>query len=173
MISLKQILLSGSSLYITDKFIDQQFKSIQKRITGKFHQKGYDWVLVTTPAGIKLFAVDQYLNPLSYAWLKPFKDGYTIKTIGVKKQFQGRGLGSTMYDKIVSLGKFYSDLDQTPQARKIWAKLFSKYNVMGYSDKDNKYFKVRLRGNELESADPNYVLYTHNRDENTNRLVVL
>jgi len=44
---------------------------------------------------------------------------------------------------------------------------------MGYSDKNNKYFKVRLRGNELESADPNYVLYTHNRDENTNRLVVL
>lgn len=44
---------------------------------------------------------------------------------------------------------------------------------MGYSDKNNKYFKVRLRGNELESMDPNYTLYTNKENENTNRLVVL
>lgn len=33
---------------------------------------------------------------------------------------------------------------------------------MGYSDKDKKYFPVRLNRNELESADPKYTLYTRN-----------
>lgn len=173
MISLKEILLSGSSRYINDKFIDQQFKSIQKRITGKTSDKGYDWIFVKTDAGSKLFAVDQNSNPLSYVWLKPFRDGYTIKTIGVKKQTQGKGLGSIMYDKIIALGKFYSDLDQTPQARKMWIKLFSKYKVMGYSEVDHKYFKVKLVGGNIVSADPKYTLYTKDENENTNRLVAM
>jgi len=128
---------------------------------------------VNTGAGTKLFAVDQNSNPISYAWLKPFKDGYTIKTIGVKGEHQKKGLGSIMYDKIIELGKLYSDLNQTPEARKMWCKLFSKYKVMGYSDRDNKYFKVRLNGNEIESADPKYVLYTNKERENTNRLVAM
>jgi len=63
---------------------------MQKRITGKTSDKGYDWIFVKTDADSKLFAVGQNSNPLSYAWLKPFKDGYTIKTIGVKGRLKER-----------------------------------------------------------------------------------
>ncbi len=179
MISLKEIFLSGSSSYIDDKFIDQQFKSVQKRITGRSFGKRCDWVIVTTGAGTKVFAIEKNsnsvktFNPIAYAWIQPFRDGYVIKTIGVKSAYKGKGFGSLMYDKLIEIGRIYSDLNQTPQARKIWTKLSTKYKVMGYSDKDKKYFPVRLNGNELESADPKYTLYTRNQKENTNRLVVM
>ena len=78
-----------------------------------------------------------------------------------------------MYDKIIALGKFYSDLYQTPQARKMWIKLFSKYKVMGYSELDHNYFKVKLVGSDIVSADSKYILYTKYENENTNRSVAM
>jgi len=51
---------------------------------------------------------------IAYAWIQPFRDGYVIKTIGVKSAYKGKGFGSLMYDKLIEIGKIYSDLNQTP-----------------------------------------------------------
>jgi hypothetical protein len=47
-----------------------------------------------------------------------------------------------MYDYIISKVKLYSDKMQTPEARKLWVKLASKYKVQGYNKKDKQIFDI-------------------------------
>jgi len=55
----------------------------------------------------------------------------------------------------------------------MWIKLFSKYKVMGYSELDHNYFKVKLVGSDIVSADSKYILYTKDENENINRSVAM
>lgn len=155
-----------------NKFIDSEWKQVQNKPK---EQRAYgqyicNWVTYGV-RGAKLFVcLDN--TPLGYLWVQRFKDGYSVKTVGVKQIARGTGVSNILYDMAVSKTKLYSDKDQSPQARKLWGKLYKKYNVMGYSDVGNKTFKVQLNGAELQSADPKYVLYTDQQEQST-RLVII
>ena len=44
---------------------------------------------------------------------------------------------------------------------------------MGYSELDHNYFKVKLVGSDIVSADSKYILYTKDENENINRSVAM
>jgi hypothetical protein len=82
-------------------------------------------------------------------WLKPFNDGYSVATVGVKPAYRNNGIAMIMYNIVIDRVILYSDSSQTPQARKLWSKLYKTYNVVGYSNIDNTTFKVKLVSSEL------------------------
>ena len=110
---------------------------------------------------------DQSAPVIGYISIEPFHDGHSIGVIQLKKSAQGRGVGQLAYDYIIERTKLYSGKNQTPEARKLWLKLFDRYNVVGYDIETRKTFKVKKGNGELESQDPNYELYTNEEDSST------
>ena len=108
---------------------------------------------------------------VGYIGLENFKDGHKVSTLGVKEQVRGMGIATKMYDYVISKTKLYSDVMQTPEARKLWLKLSQKYKVQGFNLKDNIYFGIEDKGNELISTNPKYELYSDKKYKNY--LVVL
>ena len=79
---------------------------------------------------------------------------------------RGKGLASIIYDYIIAKTKLYSDVMQTPEAKKLWLKLSNKYNVQGYNKTSKKTFKVIPQDNELKSSNPSFTLYSDQENDN-------
>lgn len=115
--------------------------------------------------GVKLIVYKDD-NAIGYVGLNKFNDGYKISTLGVKDLARGLGVATKAYDYIISKVKLYSDKMQTPEARKLWIKLYNKYDVKGYNKKNNEYFEVKPNRDELVSVNPKYELYSDKKNEN-------
>ena len=135
---------------------------ISKKID-KFSDLEFQWAEDSN--GVKLIVYKDGV-PLGYVGLEKFNDGYKISTLGVKDEARGVGIATKAYDYLISKIKLYSDKMQTPEARNLWIKLASKYNVKGYNKKDNAYFDVESNGSELISKNPKYELYSDKSNDN-------
>jgi len=152
-----------------NQFVDWA-KSEADKITksiDNFSGLGFQWA--ENNEGVKLIIYKDE-SPIGYVGLNKFNDGYKISTLGVKDSARGLGVATKAYDFIINKNILYSDKMQTPEARKLWVKLFNKYKVMGYNKKDNKYFEVEPTDDELKSKDSKYELYSEK--ENNNFLVI-
>jgi hypothetical protein len=112
---------------------------------------------------------DDYPNAIGYIAFSKFNDGYKIGTLGVKANARG-GIASKAYDFIISkkTKKLYSDKMQTPEARKLWVKLYNKFTIKAIDD-NGVIFDVKPNrdGSELQLASDdinNNSLYSE--DEN-------
>ena len=157
------------------KFIQKQWDTVK----GFMHKSEdidsqYRAHWVDVPSGKKVFVTSD-TNEIVYGfiWLKPYLDGYSVYTLGIKPEYRGQGIATMLYDTIISKKKLYSDKDQSPEARSLWTKLYSNHEVLGYSEKDNKTFKVKKTMGQLVSADSNYILYDDDVDTTTTRLVAI
>jgi len=156
--------LVGGNIDYT-KFVDWA-KGEADKITNKkekYQRLEFQWA--ENSNGVKVIVYENSI-PLGYIGLGKFEDGYKISTLGVKDEARGKGLATKMYDYVISKTKLYSDKMQTPEARKLWAKLASKYNVQGYNKKDKQLFNVKPENGELTSTNPKYELYS-NKDSDT------
>ena len=151
-----------------NQFIDWAKSEADKINQEKENFSNFQFQWAETPDNVKLIAYENNI-PLGYVGLEKFEDGYKINTLGVKPEARGKGLASIMYDYILSKTKLYSDVMQTPEAKKLWIKLANKYKVLGYNQSSKQKFNVKLQGNELASTDPKLVLYSN--EENDNFLV--
>lgn len=153
-----------------NQFVDWAKGEADKITTSidNFSNLGFQWA--ENNDGVKLIIYKDE-SPIGYVGLNKFANGYKISTLGVKDSARGLGVATKAYDYIVNKTILYSDKMQTPEARKLWVKLFNKYKVMGYNKKDNKYFEVEPIGDELKSKDSKYELYSEK--ENNNYLVKL
>lgn len=90
---------------------------------------------------------------------------YQINNLAIKPKFRKLGIAQKTYEYILSKTKeIYSDVYQTPEAKKLWLRMFSKYKIQGYDTKNNVYFEVKPSDNELVSNDPKYRLYSDKHD---------
>ena len=151
-----------------NKFIDWAKSEADKITQNKEKFSNFEFKWAETPDNVKLIVYENNI-PLGYVGLEKFEDGYKINTLGVKPEARGKGLASVMYDFILSKTKLYSDVMQTPEAKKLWIKLSNKYKVLGYNQSSKQKFDVKLQGNELASTDPKFILYSN--EENDNFLV--
>jgi ribosomal protein S18 acetylase RimI-like enzyme len=133
----------------------------------KFSKFEFQWAESTND--VKIIAYENNF-PIGYVALEKFEDGYKISTLGVKPAARGKGLASTIYDYILTKTKLYSDKMQTPEAKKLWLKLYNKYKVLGFNQTLKTTFPVIPQNNELTSADPKFILYSNK--ENDNFLVI-
>lgn len=160
-------LIGGNIDY--NQFVDWA-KGEADKITNKketFANLEFQWA--ETSNGVKVIVYEKN-TPLGYIGLEKFEDGYKINTLGVKDKARGKGLATKMYDYVISKTKLYSDKMQTPEARKLWVKLASKYNVKGYDKNTKKIFDLKPEGNELKSLDSNFELYS---DKKNNSYLVI
>lgn len=128
-----------------------------------FYGLGFQWA--ENSNGVKLIIYKDE-SPIAYVGLNKFVDGYKISTLGVKDIARGLGVATKVYDYIINKTTLYSDKMQTPEARKLWVKLFNKYKVIGYNKKDKQYFEVESIGDELKSKDSKYELYSEKYNNN-------
>jgi hypothetical protein len=133
----------------------------------KFSGLGFQWA--ENSDGVKLIIYNDDL-PIGYVGLNKFHNGYKISTLGVKDTARGLGVATKAYDYIINKTILYSDKMQTPEARKLWVKLYGKYKIMGYNEKNDEYFDVKPNNDELVSTNPKYELYSNK--ENKNYLVI-
>ena len=152
-----------------DEFVDWAKSEADKINQEKEKFSNFDFQWAESPDNTKIIAYQDNI-PLGYVALEKFKDGYKIDTLGVKPSARGKGLASTIYDYIISKTKLYSDKMQTPEAKKLWIKLFNKYKVFGFNKTTNKMFDLTVKDNELISKNPELSLYSDY--ENDNYLVV-
>ena len=100
---------------------------------------------------------------------------YQISNLAIKPEFRKLGIAQKTYEYILSKTKeIYSDAYQTPEAKKLWLRMFSKYKIQGYDTKANIYFEVKPSENEdeLVSNDPKYTLYSDRYDTSSIVLVI-
>ena len=100
---------------------------------------------------------------------------YQISNLEIKPEFRKLGIAQKTYEYILSKTKeIYSDAYQTPEAKKLWLRMFSKYKIQGYDTKANIYFEVKPSENEdeLVSNDPKYTLYSDRYDTSSIVLVI-
>ena len=160
-------LIGGKTNY--NQFVDWAKGEADKITNKKDKFSGLEFQWAENSDGVKVIVYENDI-PLGYIGLEKFEDGYKISTLGVKDEARGKGLATKMYDYVISKTKLYSDKMQTPEARKLWIKLASKYNVQGYNKKDKQTFEIRINGDELESKNPKYQLY--DKKQNDNYLVI-
>ena len=151
-----------------NQFIDWAKSEADKITQNKEKYSNFEFQWAESPDNVKLIAYEND-QPIGYVGLEKFEDGYKINTLGVKEQARGKGLAPLMYDFILSKTKLYSDVMQTPEAKKLWTKLATKYNVTGYNHSSKQTFQVIPQNNELVSTNPNFNLYSD--EENDNLLV--
>lgn len=152
-----------------NQFIDwakDEADKITKSIDN-FSGLGFQWA--ENSSGVKLIIYKDN-EPLGYVGLNKFNDGYKISTLGVKDKARGLGIATKAYYYIINKTILYSDKMQTPEARKLWVKLFTKYKILGYNQKNNEYFEIKPNNDELISINPKYELYSNK--ENKNYLVI-
>lgn len=59
--------------------------------------------------------------------LEPYKDSYAVDTVSVTPSLQGYGIGKKLYSVAFKyFGPFYSDLNITPDARRVWDSFIRK-----------------------------------------------
>lgn len=156
-------LLNSSIDY--NQFIDWAKSEADKITQEKEKFQNFDFQWAESPDNVKIIAYENN-QPIGYVGLERFEDGYKINTLGVKPQARGKGLAPIMYDYILSKTKLYSDIMQTPEAKKLWLKLANKYNVQGYNKSSKQIFPVKPQGIELASTNPNFMLYSDNENDN-------
>jgi len=148
-----------------DQFIDWAKEEADKVNPKKTTQSGLEFQWAEDSNGVKVIVYEKNI-PLGYIGLEKFEDGYKINTLGVKDIARGKGLAIKMYDYIISKVKLYSDKMQTPEARKLWVKLATKYKLQGYNKKDKQNFDVTPENDELKSTNPKYELYSDKKNDN-------
>jgi len=152
-----------------NRFVDWAKDEADKITTliNKFSGLGFQWA--ENSDGVKLIIYNDDL-PIGYVGLNKFHNGYKISTLGVKDTARGLGVATKAYDYIINKTILYSDKMQTPEARKLWVKLYNKYEgkykIMGYNEKNNEYFYVKPNDNELVSTNPKYELYSNKKNKN-------
>lgn len=152
-----------------NQFIDwakDEADKITKSIDN-FSGLGFQWA--ENNDGVKIIVYKDN-EPVGYVGLNKFNDGYKISTLGVKDKARGLGIATKAYDYIINKTILYSDKMQTPEARKLWVKLFNKYKILGYNQTNNEYFDIEPNNDELISINPKYELYSNK--ENKNYLVI-
>ena len=148
-----------------NQFIDWAKGEADKVNPKKTTQSGLEFQWAEDSNGVKVIVYEKNI-PLGYVGLEKFEDGYKINTLGVKDIARGKGLAIKMYDYIISKVKLYSDKMQTPEARKLWTKLATKYKLQGYNKKDKQTFDVTPENDELKSTNPKYELYSDKKNDN-------
>ena len=167
-----------------DEFVDWAKGVADNNKSSKFDKfSGYEFQWSEGPEDVKII-VHKDSAAIGYVSIEKFKDGYKINTLGVKPSATGsardkskdspetnapdnnlaskpRKLSTIIYDYIVSkVGKLYSDVHQTPQARKLWTKLAQDYDVRGHYIDTGEEFPVQVGKNgELVPDDEKHSLY--------------
>lgn len=171
--------LTGEINY--DQFVDWAKGVADENKSSTFDKfSGYTFQWSESPEDVKII-VHKDDAPIGYVSIEKFKDGYKINTIGTKPSTRKKDekekrdeknppgvvseppktLGMIIYDYIVSkVGKLYSDVHQTPQARKMWTKLARDFDVKGHYIDTGEEFPVRVGKNgELVPDDEKHSLY--------------
>lgn len=68
-------------------------------------------------------------TPIGFVVLNRFRDGHSISTLGLTSAARGGGLAGKLYDYIIGKTRLYSDVHQTPEARRLWLRLAARYPV--------------------------------------------
>ena len=146
------------------KFIDKAAKDAEKK-PGKLElYDGLDIMWTETSNIVRIIA---YMDkqPAGYLALKKFKDAYKVYTIGVKPEFRGKGIASTLYNYAISKTKLYSDTMETPAMRKLWTQIYDNYDIKGIDIETGETFDIEYGANELKAVDPNINLYSNDEDK--------
>lgn len=151
--------------YYFDEYSNKNKVDDLKKINNYY----FDWINLPEENEeiILMYNEQKRENPIAFAKLKKLKDSFKVRNIAINPSYAGKSLAQNIYDYILSkYNKIYSDITQTPQSRKSWIKLSKRYKVKGYNINDDVLFDVSPNkdGTELESNNPNYILYT---DENS------
>lgn len=135
----------------------------------KFGDLSFQWADGGEDVKIIAYKDDQ---PIGYVSIEPFQDGHKINTLGLKPSARGGGIAGKIYDYIISKTNLYSDQHQTPEARKLWMRLFDRYKMLGFDIKSGETFEVKKSNGELMSMDPNYELYSDDEDSQTCLVII-
>ena len=110
-------------------------------------------------------------KPIGFVVLNRFEDGHSISTLGLISAAQGGGIAAMIYDYIIGRTRLYSDVHQTPEARRLWVKLSRKYEVMGWDA--GRTFKVEPNkdGTEMVTVGDGPPVYSDDEGSET-RLVI-
>mgnify|MGYP003347193691 CR=1 FL=1 len=83
------------------KFVDKAAADAAKKPGNVENYDGLDIMWAETKNLVRIIA---YMDkkPAGYLALKKFKDAYKVYTIGVKPEFRGKGIASTLYDYAIS-----------------------------------------------------------------------
>lgn len=144
-----------------DKFVKKAAKDASKDKQDKEEFQGTEFVWAENKKGnmVRIIAYDDN-EPLGYLALKKFKDAWKVYTIGVRPAARGKGIASKLYDFAISKTKLYSDTMETPSMRKLWTKIYKKYDISGLDVNSGKTFDIEAKGDELISKDPEIDLYS-------------
>lgn len=146
------------------KFVDKAAKDAEKKPGSIEEHDGFDMMWAETPNIVRIIAYEDK-RPLGYLALKKFKDGHKVYTIGVKPEGRGKGIASALYDYAISKTKLYSDTMETPAMRKLWTKIYNKYNIKGIDIETGEIFDVESGGEELKAVNPDINLYLDDEDK--------
>ena len=146
------------------KFVDKAAKDAEKK-PGKLEL--YDGLNIMWAETSNIVRIIAYMDkkPAGYLALKKFKDAYKVYTIGVKPEFRGKGIASTLYDYAISKTKLYSDTMETPAMRKLWTQIFDNYDIKGIDIETGETFDIEYDSNELKAVDPDIDLYSNDEDK--------
>jgi len=85
-------------------------------------------------------------TPIGFVVLNRFRDGHSISSLGLTSDARGGGLAGKLYDYIISKTRLYSDIHQTPEARRLWLRL------AGLTD---RYTVRAIAGDQIFQVVPN------------------
>ena len=120
----------------------------------------YKWV--DEPEGDTKVIAFRGGEAIGYVGLSKYLGGYKIITLGLKPAARGGGVAMKIYGYLIGKTKLYSDVHQTPEARRLWMRLSDLYDMKGYDPRTRKMFDVEKdegKG-ELVSLDPDIELYS-------------
>mgnify|MGYP003339510901 FL=1 len=145
------------------KFVDKAAADAAKKPGNIENYDGLDIMWAETKNIVRIIA---YMDkkPAGYLALKKFKDAYKVYTIGVKPEFRGKGIASTLYDYAISKTKLYSDTMETPAMRKLWTQIFDNYDIKGIDIETGETFDIEYGANELKAVNPEINLYSNDED---------
>jgi GNAT superfamily N-acetyltransferase len=146
------------------KFVDKASADAEKKPGKKEEFEGLQLMWSEAKSIVRIIAYEDN-KPMGYLALKKFKDAYKVYTIGVKPEARGKGIASILYDYAISKTKLYSDTMETPAMRKLWTKIYRKYDISGLDLETGKKFEIDVDGDELKSLDPDINLYSDNEDK--------
>lgn len=91
-------------------------------------------------------------EPIGFVVLNRFRDGHSISTLGLTSAARGGGLASKLYDYIIGKTRLYSDVHQTPEARRLWLRLAERYPVRAIVGEEMFPVVPNAEGTELVAA---------------------
>lgn len=111
-------------------------------------------------------------SPIGFVVLNRFRDGHSISTLGLTSAARGGGLANKLYDYIIGKTRLYSDIHQTPEARRLWLRLADRYPVSAIVG--DQIFQVvpNQEGTELVAAhDSEHSVYSDEEGSETRLFV--